>query len=185
MTEEKDFWINKDEVGILNGVEGTEYKVTQETMNRKGWYKLADDEQLVVKVVELTQEDADFVEDHMNLPFYDLKEPLSYINSLHDYVNGKNVKHPRLLLANLAKAYFDGYTIKKEKKYYINIGFDDIYLKASRVNGMLYWGFDPSTPSGRSQFTQDEIDEMQKDPRAKGLDLNILKVEVPEDELED
>lgn len=38
---------------------------------------------------------------------------------------------------------------------------------------------------GRSQFTQTEIDEMQKDPRAKGLDLNVLKVEVPEYELED
>lgn len=30
-----------------------------------------------------------------------------------------------------------------------------------------------------------EGDEMQKDPRAKGLNLNVLKVEVPEDELEE
>lgn len=158
--------------------------VSEEQLKKAGYVKLADDEQ-IVKIVELTQEDADFVEDHMSLPFYDLKEPLSYINSLHDYVNGKNVKHPRQLLAKLAKAYFNGYTIEKEKKYYINIGFDDIYLKLSRVAGTLYWGFDPSTPSSHSQFTQDEIDEMQKDPRAKGLDLNVLKVEVPEDKLED
>ncbi len=42
MTEEKDFRINKDEVGALSNAEGTLYKVTQETMNQKGWYKLAD-----------------------------------------------------------------------------------------------------------------------------------------------
>lgn len=41
------------------------------------------------------------------------------------------------------------------------------------------------TEMRRSQFTQDENDEMQKDPRAKGLNLNVLKVEVPEDELEE
>ncbi len=34
-------------------------------------------------------------------------------------------------------------------------------------------------------FNIEKIDAMQKDPRAKGLDLNVLKVEVPEDELED
>lgn len=103
---------------------------------------------------------------------------------MHDYVNGKNVKHPRLLLANLAKAYFDGYTIKKEKKYYIDSGFGDSYLRVKRDNGAWYWGIKEATSFGRSQFTQDEIDEMQKDPRAKGLDLNVLKVEVPDDELE-
>lgn len=188
MTEEKDFWINKDEVGILNNAEGTEYKVTQETMNQKGWYKLGDDEQ-VVKMVELTKEEADFVENHMSLPFYDLKEPLSYIISLHDYVDEKNVEHPRTLLAKLALAYFNGYTIKKEKKYYIELNFNynnDSYLKVNQFVGVWAWGgkygiFDDM----KTQFTQDEIDEMQKDPRAKGLDLNVLKVEVPEDELED
>ncbi|MCR1901628.1 DUF1642 domain-containing protein [Ligilactobacillus apodemi] len=184
MTEEKDFWIDKDEVSALSNAEGTVYKVTQKAMNQKGWYKLADDEQ-IVKIVELTQEDADFVEDNMGLPFYDLKEPLSYINSLHDYVNGKNVKRPRQLLAKLAKAYFNGYTIKKEKKYYIKLNFDFSRYLNIQENGV--WWFTNGMPTilGRSQFTQTEIDEMQKDPRAKGLDLNALKVEVHEDELED
>ena len=35
--------------------------------------------------------------------------------------------------------------------------------------------------SYKTQFTQEKINEMQKDPRAKGLDLNVMKVEVPED----
>lgn len=187
MKEEKDFWINKDEAGILHGVEGTEYKVKQEMMNQKGWYKLGDDEQ-VVKMVELTKEEADFAENHMSLPFYDLKEPLSYIISVHDYVDEKNVEHPRTLLAKLALAYFNGYTIKKEKKYYIELNFNynnGSYLKVNRF-GVWSWGekcgiFDDM----KTQFTQNEIDEMQKDPRAKGLDLNVLKVEVPDDELED
>ena len=187
MTEEKDFWINKDEVGILNGAEGTEYKVTQETMNQKGWYKLAGNEQ-VVKMVELTKEEADFVENHMSLPFCDSKEPLSYIISLNDYVYEKNVEHPRQLLAKLALAYFNGYTIKKEKKYYIELNFNysnGSYLNVNRFGVWVCggkWGIFDGT---KTQFTQDEIDEMQKDPRAKGLDLNVLKAEVPEGELED
>lgn len=57
MTEEKDFWINKDEVGALSNAERTAYKVTQDTMNKKGWYKLADDEQIVKKAV-LSKEEA-------------------------------------------------------------------------------------------------------------------------------
>lgn len=183
MTEEKDFWINKDEVGILNGVEGTEYKVTQETMNRKGWYQLADDEQIVKKAV-LSKEEAEWFEKYKDLPFYERTSSNYFISKLFYKLSRFRGWEKRAdFFKRLTQAYFTGYTIK-EKKYYINIGFDDIYLKASRVNGMLYWGFDPSTPSSRSQFTQDEIDEMQKDPRAKGLDLNMLKVEVPEDELE-
>lgn len=187
MTEEKDFWINKDEVGILNGVEGTEYKVTQKTMNRKGWYKLASNEQ-IVKKVELTGEEANFVEKHECLPFYDLKEPLSYIISLHDYVEEKNVEDQRPLLAKLVLAYFNGYTIKKEKKYYIELNFN--YYNGSYLNvnpfGVWTWEGKCGISDGtKRQFTQDEIDEMQKDPRAKGLDLNELKAEVPEDELGD
>ena len=186
MTEEKDFWINKDEVGALSNAERTAYKVTQDTMNKKGWYKLADDEQIVKKAA-LTKEEANFVEKHKSLPFYDLKEPLSYIISLHDYVDEKNVEHPRPLLAKLALAYFNGYTIKKEKKYYIELHFNypnGSYLNVNRF-GVWAWGgnhgiFDDT----KTQFTQAEIDEMQKYSRAKGLDLNVLKVEVPEGELE-
>ena len=187
MTEEKDFWINKDDVGILNGVEGTEYKVTQETMNQKGWYKLASNEQ-IVKIVELTKEEANFVEKHKDLPFYDLKEPLSYIISLHDYVDEKNVEHPRPLLAKLVLAYFNGYTIKKEKKYYIELNFNYYNGSYLHVNRFGVWVWEEKcgiSDDTKTQFTQDEIDEMQKDLRAKGLDLNELKVEVPDDELED
>lgn len=162
-------------------------RVSADVLADKGWHKLDSNEQ-VVKIVELTKEEADFVENHMSLPFCDSKEPLSYIISLNDYVYEKNVEHPRQLLAKLALAYFNGYTIKKEKKYYIELNFNyhnGSYLKVNRF-GVWAWGekcgiFDDM----KTQFTQDEIDEMQKDPRAKGLDLNILKVEVPEDELED
>ena len=73
MTEEKDFWINKDEVGALSNSEGTVYKVTQETMNREGWYKLADDEQ-VVKKAELTKEEAEFVEKNNALELMTIEE---------------------------------------------------------------------------------------------------------------
>ncbi len=70
MTEEKDFWINKDEVGALSNAERTAYKVTQDTMNKKGWYKLADDEQIVKKAV-LSKEEAEWFEKYKNLPYFD------------------------------------------------------------------------------------------------------------------
>ena len=166
--------------------------VSEEQLKKAGYVKLADGEQ-IVKTVELTQEDADFVENHMSLPFYDLKEPLSYINSLHDYVFRKNVERPRQLLAKLAKAYFNGYTIKKEKKYYIKFNLNgnvygigmNRYLNISGVDDEWWIGSKYEYRETRTKFTQTEIDEKQKDPRAKGLDLNVLKVEVPEYELED
>ena len=156
--------------------------VSEEQLIQAGYVKLADDERMV-KMVKLDQKKTKFMFENGCLPFYNPTSVDSFWHKAFDY-SQYDGDEPEEVQALLAEAYFNGYVIK-EKKYYINIGFDDIYLKASRVNGMLYWGFDPSTPSGRSQFTQDEIDKMQKDPRAKGLDLNVMKVEVPEDELED
>ena len=156
--------------------------VSEEQLKKAGYVKLADDERMV-KMVKLDQKKTKFMFENGCLPFYNPTSVDSFWHKAFDY-SQYDGDEPEEVQALLAEAYFNGYVIK-EKKYYINIGFDDIYLKASRVNGMLYWGFDPSTPSGRSQFTQDEIDKMQKDPRAKGLDLNVMKVEVPEDELED
>lgn len=156
--------------------------VSEEQLKKAGYVKLANDERMV-KMVKLDQKRTKFMFKNGCLPFYNPTSVDSFWHKAFDY-SQYDGDEPEEVQALLAEAYFNGYVIK-QKKYYINIGFDDIYLKASRVNGTLYWGFDPSTPSGRSQFTQDEIDEMQKDPRAKGLDLNVLKVEVPEDELED
>ncbi|MCR1902257.1 DUF1642 domain-containing protein [Ligilactobacillus apodemi] len=185
MTEEKGFWINKAEVYVLSNAEGTAYKVEQEMMNKKGWHKLAGDEQ-IVKKVELTKEEADFVENHKSLPFYDLKEPLSYIISLRDYVDRKNAEHPRTLLAKLTLAYFNGYTVKKEKKYYIKTNINNSsYLNIYLERKSWEWNNEESSIEYKTRFTQEEIDKMQKDPRAKGLDLNALKVEVPENELEE
>ena len=185
MTEEKDFWINKDEVGILNGVEGTEYKVTQETMNKKGWYQLADDEQIVKKAV-LSKEEAEWVEKYKDLPFYECTSSNHFTSKLFDKLSRFRGWQKRAdFLKRLTQAYFNGYVSKKEKKYYIKLDVDfPRYLNIQR-NGD--WQFTNVTPTilGQSQFTQTEIDEMQKDPRAKGLDLNVLKVEVLEYELED
>lgn len=195
MTEEKDFWINKAEVGIFNGVEGTEYKVTQETMNKKGWHKTADDEQIVKKAV-LSKEEAEWFEKHKDLPYFDgdsddyfsqkvFDKMMEYREGFEDWEDFKDWKKPNDFHNRLSQAYFNGYTIKKEKKYYIKLNFDFSRYLNIQENGVWWFTNEMPTILGRSQFTQDEIDEMQKDPRAKGLDLNALKVEVPEDELED
>lgn len=140
-----------------------------------------------IKKPKLTQEEANLVERHKNLPFFDLDEPLSYFTYLVDYVEQVPLTNPRKKLENLAKAYFVGYEIK-EKKYYIELNFN--YCNGSYLNvnqfGVWVCGEKRGVFDGtKTQFTQDEIDEMQKDPRAKGLDLNELKTEVSEDELED
>lgn len=200
MTEEKDFWINKDEVGILNGVEGTEYKVTQETMNQKGWYKLADDEQ-VVKKAELTKEEAEWFEKYKNLPYFDgdsddyfsqkvFDKMMEYREGFEDWEDFKDWKKPNGFHNRLSQAYFTGYTVKKEPKYYIKFPTwqtygEKPYLNVDKDDGT--WELETKKQGGsfQTQFTQKEIYELQKDERAKGIDFNTLKVKVPDDELAD
>ncbi len=197
MTEEKDFWINKDEVGALSNAERTAYKVTQDTMNKKGWYKLADDEQIVKKAV-LSKEEAEWFEKYKNLPYFDgdsddyfsqkvFDKMMEYREGFEDWKDFKDWKKPNDFHNRLSQAYFTGYTIKKEKKYYIRLNFNrgPVYLNVNKKTGNWFFETISETSSYKTQFTQEKIDEMQKDPRAKGLDLNVLKVEVPEDKLED
>lgn len=139
-----------------------------------------------MKKPKLTQEEANLVKRHKNLPFYDFNEPLDYFTHVVRYVKDLALTNPRKELEKLAKAYFVGYEIE-EKKYYIELNFN--YYNGSYLNvnpfGVWTWEGKRGIFDGtKRQFTQDEIDKMQKDPRAKGLDLNVLKVEVPDDELE-
>jgi len=182
MTEEKDFWINKDEVGALSNAERTAYKVTQDTMNKKGWYKLADDEQIVMKV-ELSEEEAQFMESHKHLSFYEFSDSASiYVKSdVRKTFGGCAVER------RLNNAYFNGYTVK-EPKYYIEFPdwFDLDLQKYLAVYSDGFWEFSGRFEgSAKRQFTLSEISELQKDERAKGLDFNVLKVKVPDNELED
>lgn len=191
MTEEKDFWINKDEVGILNGAEGTEYKVTQETMNQKGWYKLGDDE-TVVKKVKLSKEEAEFMEKNKTLVrFSSWNECFEDKVSEYTFDDKRNFTEADKVYMRLSKAYYNGYTVKKEPKYYIKFPTwqtyekGTTYLNVEKVDGT--WGLENKNQVGgfQTQFTQKEIYELQKDERAKGLDLNTLKVKVPDGELAD
>lgn len=165
--------------------------VSEEQLKKAGYVKLADDE-LVVKKAVLSKEEAGWFEKYKYLPFYYL--PLYADDSSNHFtkkLSNKMVQYredrkKRADFFNrLSQAYFTGYTIKKEKKYYIKLNFDfSKYLNVKEDGGWWFTNEMPMIP-GQSQFTQVEIDEMQKDPRAKGLDLNVLKVEVPEDELEE
>lgn len=151
MTEEKDFWINKDEVGALSNAERTAYKVTQDTMNKKGWYKLADDEQVVKKAV-LSKEEAEWFEKHKDLPYFDgdsddyfsqkvFDKMMEYREGFEDWEDFKDWKKPNGFHNRLSQAYFTGYTIEKEKKYYIKLNFNrgPVYLNVNkkRVIGFL------------------------------------------------
>lgn len=188
MTEEKDFWINKNEVGILNGVEGTEYKVPQETMNQKGWYKLADDEN-VVKKVKLSEGWAAFMEENKHLPFSNNREGKLFTNAVlnaFDEIEA-SYREKQELFDLLAQAYFNGYTVRKETKYYIKFPFDRVptYLNVNKVDSS--WKIDDKrqTEVFQTQFTLKEVDELQSNDQAIGLNLNALTVKVPDSELKD
>lgn len=160
--------------------------VSADVLADKGWHKLADDER-VVKKVELTKEEAEWFEKHKDLPFYNSNINLNFSYMLVEQAEKYSDTVEQDFINRMSQAYFTGYTIKKEKKYYIKLGFngDDNNLNVDHENGTWYWGNEMPVPFVQFQYTQAEIDEMQKDPRAKGLDLNVLKVEVPEDELEE
>lgn len=150
----------------------------------KGWHKLASNEQIVKKAV-LSKEEAEWFEKYKGLPFFDdgsdnfsRKAFDKSIEYLEDWDKQSD------FLNRLSQAYFTGYTIK-EKKYYIKTNFytSDSYLNVD--NDRWFWDTPYEFDGYQTQFTQEEIDRMQKDPQAKGLDLNELKVEVPDNELED
>ncbi len=184
MTEEKDFWINKDEVSALSNAEGTLYKVTRKTMNRKGWHKLNSNEQIVKRVV-LTPEEAEWLEENRRLPSLDHNINLEFFSRLAEQAT----KYPEIdrwvFTKRIMRAYvLDNYVVK-ERKYYIKLGFGFSEYLNVKEDGDWWFTNEMPTILGQSQFTQNEIDEMQKDPQAKGLDLNVLKVEVSENEFED
>lgn len=90
----------------------------------------------------------------------------------------------------MAEAYFNGY-VAEEPKYYIEFSTwqtyeeGETYLNVDKDDGT--WGLETKDQIGsaKAQFTQKEIDAMQQDERAKGIDLNTLKANVPDGELED
>lgn len=155
--------------------------VSEEQLKKAGYVKLADDERMV-KMVKLDQKRTEFMFKNGCLPFYNPTSVASFWHKAFDY-SQYDGDEPEEVQALLAEAYFNGYIVK-EPKYYIKLGFG--FSKYLNVKEDGDWWFTNEMPTilGQSQFTQDEIDKMQKDPRAKGLDLNALKIEVPE-ELED
>lgn len=164
--------------------------VSEEQLKKAGYVKLADDEQIVKKAV-LSKEEAEWFEKYRRFPlFADDSTNFSReaFNKSREYRGDRYKQND--FLNRLSQAYFTSYTIEKEKMYYIKLGFDNrdcvgVYLNVNERTGNWLFGTRRETLFYKTKFSQTEIDGMQKDPRAKGLDLNVLKVEVPEDELED
>lgn len=159
--------------------------VPEDELRKLGYVKLADDEQIVQKV-ELSEEEAKFMKENRHLPFV-RQEDRDFARASFRYCESREVGEEVYHKGNrLVQAYFNGYTIKKEKKYYIRLNFNrgPVYLNVNKKTGNWFFETRSETSSYKTQFTQEKINKMQKDPRAKGLDLNALKIEVPE-ELED
>lgn len=159
--------------------------VSEEQLKKAGYVKLTDGERMV-KMVKLDQKKTKFMFENGCLPFYNPTSVDSFWHKAFDY-SQYDGDEPEEVQTLLAKAYFNGYTIKKEKKYYIKLELNRSDMSYLNINGFGVWFLSSKhcLADAKTRFTQTEIDKMQKDPCAKGLDLNALKIEVPEDELED
>lgn len=182
MTEEK--MILNDGQYDLN-MRTREVRVSADVLADKGWHKLASNEQIVKRVV-LTPEEAEWLEENKRLPSPNYNINLKFFSRLSEQA----AKYPDLdrwaFTKRIMQAYVLGSYVVKERQYYIKLNFDDYgasYL--SMDDGGWFWDNPTDFGDCPTRFTQEEIDRMQKDPQAKGLDLNALKVEVPEDELEE
>ncbi len=148
-------------------------------LSDKGWHEL--------KKVGLTKEEIEWFERHRDLPFYSFDKNFSTeaykkAKIWSNYEEEEWVK----CVNRLSKAYFLGYTLKNEEAFYIKLNFleeEDAFLNVKCSSGEWIIASKYDTRGEKTKFSQSEIDEMQKDPRAKGLALNELKVEVPEDDL--
>ncbi len=165
--------------------------VSEDELRKAGYVKLADDEQ-VVKKVELSKEEAQFMEKNKTLMFS--RYALDDFNSeAEKYSSYQTYESSSSIYGRLIQAYFNGYTVKKEPKYYIK--FPKWLLPYSqRINQCFLnvdengrWDLSTKThlDTKRTQFTQEEIDVMQRDEQAEGLDLDMLTVKVPPEELKD
>lgn len=166
--------------------------VSEDELLKLGWWKLGNDEQVVSKV-KLSEDEARFMEENKYLVFSHPEEP-DFETKVAGYVleHTESLEEEIEMYERLTEAYFNGYTVR-ETKYYIK--FPKWLLPYSqRINQCFLnidengrWDLSTKThlDTKRTQFTQEEIDVMQGDEQAEGLDLNVLKVGVPEDELED
>lgn len=147
--------------------------VSEDELRKLGYVKLADDE-TVVKKVELSEEEAQFMESHKHLSFYEFSDSASiYVKSNVRKTFGECAVERRL-----NKAYFNGYTVR-ETKYYIKFNFSNNgfgYLNIRKDNGHWSVRGPVETSDIQTMFTQKEIKALQENKQAKGLDLNALKV---------
>ncbi|WP_168350677.1 DUF1642 domain-containing protein [Ligilactobacillus murinus] len=181
----------KDSVVEIN-FETKQVIVPEEELRKAGYVKLADDEQ-VVKKVELVENWAKFMKENKHLPFSYKKDGKCFTDEVNkafcEIVIG--FRERQELFGLLIQAYFNGYTVKKEPRYYIEFPAwqtyeeGETYLNVDKIDGAWELGTKDQIGSAQCQFTQAEIDELQKDERARGTDFNVLKVRVPDDELED
>lgn len=165
--------------------------VSEDELRKAGYVKLADDEQ-VVKKVELSEEEAKFMKENKSLVrFSSLNECFEDEASEYAFDDKRGLAEVDEIYRRLSKAYYNGYTVKKEPKYYIKFPAwqtyeeGETYLNVDKADGTWELDTKDQVDGAQCQFTQSEIDELQKDERAKGTDFNILKVKVPDEELED
>lgn len=150
--------------------------VSEDELKKAGYVKLADDEQ-IVKKVELSEEEAEFMEDNKGLAFYD-PQNIDFEFKANDYA--EHLKDIPKIYKRLVKAYFCGYKVR-ETKYYIKFNFSNNgfgYLNIRKDNGHWSVRGPVETSDIQTMFTQKEIKALQENKQAKGLDLNELKVNI-------
>ncbi len=152
--------------------------------------KLADNQQVVDKI-ELNQEEFEFMEENKERSLWngDISEDFDtvlcdYVTSCYETDNDKAEAY-----AKLFKAYFNGYVRSKEKYYiefpvWVTHSLEIKYLSYD-IHGTLHLVSKKVNENWKNQFTQDQIEELQKHSLLTWVNLNKLKVKVPDEELVD
>ncbi|MEY8737170.1 hypothetical protein AB9M75_08110 [Lactobacillus sp. AN1001] len=155
--------------------------VTDDELRKAGYVKLADDEE-VVKRIELTEEEFEFME---NNEYLELCHPgnIDFQDKVMSYANrhARNCEEKCKIATRLNQAYFNGYILQEEPRYYIKFNFSNNgfeYLNIRKDNDHWSVGAPFETSDIQTMFTQKEIEALQENKQAKGLDLNALKVNI-------
>ncbi len=112
--------------------------ISKAELEELGYVKLEDDEQVISKVV-LTEKEANFMEENDYLSFYKPGEiDFETRATIYTATHSRSREDELGMYERLVRAYFNGYTVKKEPKYYIKFLPDNdfAYLNIDKGDGV-------------------------------------------------
>lgn len=121
--------------------------------------------------------------EHTEMISIQCTEMNSYRNMLENRLNDLRTRGKDDFIPDLEPKYYIKFPYWFDTDYYDE---EHLYTYLNVNRDTLWWSLGSKTNDSQyqTQFTQGEIDELQQNSFAKGLDLNELKIEVPYNEID-